>query len=80
MAYTNIALISDLKTDSYQHGGIKSAGIHLEEANPPLGGREFFENAVEAETAERHLTVRQALKTYKTAVFWSFAASLVVIM
>lgn len=37
-------------------------------------------DAIEAEAAEHTLTVRESLKQYPTAVFWSFAMSLVIIM
>jgi SP family general alpha glucoside:H+ symporter-like MFS transporter len=38
------------------------------------------EEAIAAEEAEHHLSLREAFKLYPTAIFWSFSISLVIIM
>jgi hypothetical protein len=58
-------------------------GVHLENVEGGTSGVEWkhiVSDAITAESAERQQTLRDALKNYPKAIFWSFAISLCIVM
>jgi hypothetical protein len=55
---------------------IKEVVAHVEQTDKRLDRAD----AIQAEPAEHHLTLRQSLKTYRRAILWSMAISLVIVM
>lgn len=57
--------------------------VHIEQM-PQLkhadGWDQLRQDAIDAEEAETNMGLWESLRTYPTAVFWSFAISLVIIM
>ena len=61
----------------------KEGAVHLEHVQGLTSVKEWDQlrqDAIMAESLERQITLRQAFKTYPTAIFWSFAISLCIIM
>ena len=61
----------------------KEGAVHLEHVQGLTSVKEWDQlrqDAITAESLERQITLRQAFKTYPTAIFWSFAISLCIIM
>lgn len=61
----------------------KEGAVHLEHVDGLTTIKEWDQlraDAMQAETAEHTITLKQAFKTYPKAIFWSFAISLCIIM
>lgn len=55
---------------------IKAADTHVEQADK----RDDRADAIQAEQSEHNLTLKQSLRTYRRAILWSMAISLVIVM
>ncbi|BEI85680.1 hypothetical protein CcaverHIS002_0510810 [Cutaneotrichosporon cavernicola] len=53
---------------------------HMDNLKKTDGWDQLRADAIEGEEAEQALTLRESFKLYPTAIFWSFAMSLVIIM
>ena len=55
---------------------IKAADTHVEQADK----RDDRADAIQVEQSEHNLTLKQSLRTYRRAILWSMAISLVIVM
>lgn len=53
---------------------------HMDDLKVAEGWNQVREDAIAAEEAEHQISLREAFRLYPTAIFWSFAMSLVIIM
>lgn len=85
MSEIKAALPDHPALDSIENEKKANDDLHLEslgdvEGNRTLAELTAIDRAVAAELAEQSMTFREAIRDYRSAVFWSFAISLCIIM